>query len=51
MSLRDWFAGMALQGILANHTMVINEDTAQMLQRAAWNISDAMLKEREQDVG
>jgi hypothetical protein len=42
MSLRDWFAGMALQGMLANgggdHTL---------LPQKTYKIADAMLKERE----
>ena len=42
MSLRDWFAGMALQGIKWNGYESLN-DSAQV----AYALADAMLKERE----
>lgn len=41
MSLRDWFAGQALAGYLAN-----NGYLSQTAERA-YEIADAMLKERE----
>jgi hypothetical protein len=46
MSLRDWFAGMALQGLMT-HT-VHNPDpqyVAQSFARAAYHAADAMLAE------
>lgn len=44
MSLRDWFAGMALQGILAaeiNHRASISQNVTE-----AFDIADNMIKER-----
>lgn len=48
MTLRDWFAGQALSGILAFHTA----DTARQINAkdaalAAYVYADAMLAERE----
>lgn len=48
MSLRDWFAGMALQGLLANSTcyqenLSWHEDAAV----DAYDAADAMLQRRE----
>ncbi len=42
MSLRDYFAARALQGILANEASPLHEIVA-----AAYEIADAMLEERE----
>lgn len=48
MSLRDWFAGMAMQGMLAGHS----EDQVDKLFEPrdgpcrAYMVADAMLKER-----
>lgn len=42
MSLRDWFAGMALQGMLASETGKTRPDEYATL---AYMMSDAMLKE------
>jgi hypothetical protein len=42
MSLRDWFAGQAMQGLCANgNTNAID------IARAAYIIADAMLSQRE----
>ena len=46
MSLRDWFAGMAMMGINANQSMgtaLTCEDTAKI----AYRIADVMMKERD----
>lgn len=54
LTVRDWFAGMALQGVLAspmdlirfakeNHTTPIKAAVA-----AAWDAADAMIAHREQ---
>lgn len=50
MSLRDWFAGMALQGILAGW----NQNIGGALEcgsasRHAYEYADAMMKAREAD--
>ena len=49
MSLRDWFAGMAMQGILASSD---NQNggyvTLEAMASDAWKTADAMLKAREQ---
>jgi hypothetical protein len=52
MTLRDWFAGMALQGILAScpEGMRTNSPTlipAKEWAKAAYYAADAMLAERE----
>ncbi len=45
MTLRDWFAGMALQGLLAGDSeQSISNETA---AKIAYDQADAMLKERE----
>lgn len=47
MSLRDWFAGMALQGIVsALHAGIRPVDVPAMAQDA-YGVADAMLAERE----
>lgn len=43
MSLRDWFAGQALAGILADHTTNPTTDAA---AGHAYRFADAMLAER-----
>lgn len=45
MSLRDWFAGQALAGLLAHPS---DENPADM-PFAAYKLADAMLKARETD--
>lgn len=43
MSLRDWFAGLAMQGMLACTV----KSSASMYASDAYTIANAMLKERE----
>ena len=45
MTLRDYFAAKAMQGILANHTYRL---TSEEIVTASYEIADAMLEEREQ---
>ena len=51
--LRDWFAGLAMQGLMANSTMgdsAMHESSADWLKditESAYEFSDAMLKEWE----
>jgi hypothetical protein len=49
MFLRDWFAGQAMAGLMANPSI----DTGTMLDaaRSAYDIADAMLEEREKADG
>ena len=51
MTLRDWFAGMALQGMLCANAPAMDEVTDQnvdaVLAREAYASADAMLKARE----
>ena len=52
MSLRDWFAGMALQGILraddgSEGEPVMEFRNAPVYAECAYKLADAMLKERE----
>lgn len=45
MTLRDWFAGLAMQGRLANSDRF--EGSAEREAKEAYEFADAMLKERE----
>jgi hypothetical protein len=54
MSLRDWFAGMALQGMLAadsnleaGETSWHHEDNRPTLCRKAYECADEMIRQRE----
>lgn len=53
MSLRDWFAGQALRGILAwdaemnNRSRTDVSTEPQIIAASCYNIADAMLAERE----
>jgi len=55
MTLRDWFAGQALAGTLANHDAMMKffngltdgQDLVDTLAEAAFETADAMLKARE----
>jgi hypothetical protein len=53
MSLRDWFAGMALAGIagecLKGSGMVCDEGRAKTVAMCAFEYADAMLKARKRD--
>lgn len=44
ISLRDWFAGMALQGMIASNTEGLK--APDYWSRMAYNIADSMLTER-----
>jgi hypothetical protein len=47
MSLRDWFAGMAMQGFLAAHTGPMGVyGTTGLLAQNAYLLADAMLARR-----
>ncbi len=50
MTLRDYFAAKAMQGMLANPGMwdLINEKHAQSVAIDAFQVADAMLKAREE---
>lgn len=43
MTLRDWFAGMALQGLAASHSM---QAASAALAYDAYALADAMIAER-----
>ena len=43
MSLRDWFAGMAMQGILASG----DDNDSKVIAIGSYGVADAMLDERE----
>lgn len=47
MSLRDWFAGQALAGLLAHRVLKFN--TEDMAARVAYKFADAMLAARKGD--
>ena len=44
MTLRDYFAGQALAGLVANTESRLQDDV-----EAAWEVADAMLAARERD--
>lgn len=46
MELRDYFAGMVIQGVMKD-AMSIREDTFDCIAEKAYKLADAMLKERE----
>ncbi len=43
MTLRDYFAAKAMQGLLAD---MVEETTAQKLAECSYSVADAMLQER-----
>ena len=45
MELRDWFAGMTMQGMLSEHSG-IRYPTNELVE-FAYQVSDAMMKQRE----
>lgn len=47
MSLRDWFAGQALAGIMANPKSWLDDDKVLRAGDAAYRYADAMLAARE----
>lgn len=47
MSLRDWFAGHALAGLLARDFGSTNEGQLQEIAEKAYDLADAMLTDRE----
>ena len=46
MSLRDWFAGMALSGLLANPE---HDESFPLNAEHAYRVADAMLAERKKE--
>lgn len=44
MTLRDWFAGMALQGLLADPSIC---GSVEVFAKDAFALADAMMKQRE----
>jgi hypothetical protein len=46
MSLRDWFAGMAMQGLSANPAMI--NHTARMIAAISDEQADAMMEARKE---
>jgi len=49
MTLRDWYAGLAMQGMLSNEKLhkQILEVGQSWIEESAWAVADAMLKARE----
>lgn len=50
MSMRDWFAGQALVGILSNANGVRSEEDAEKLAPACYTMADAMLAARKEQL-
>ncbi len=49
MSLRDWFAGQAVSGILASNSCQDNITSSEQEVAYAYKIADAMLAERAKE--
>ena len=52
MTLRDYFAAKAMQGMLANPELkdsIFHGVGHGFLEKSAWNMADAMLRAREQE--
>ena len=51
MTLRDWFAGMAMQGLIASPRGPINgqDATDKWYAEAAYMVADAMIQERSKE--
>ena len=49
MTLRDYYAGLAMQGMLSNEKLPkhILEAGQSWIEESAWAVADAMLKARE----
>lgn len=47
VSVRDWFAGMALQGLLLHHDGRLATKLSETLSATAYAIADTMLKARD----
>jgi len=49
MTLRDWYAGLAMQGMLSNEKLhkQILEAGQSWIEESAWMVAEAMLKERD----
>jgi hypothetical protein len=47
--MRDWFAGLAMQGILANEAMIdgIKDNVSKWITAHAYQLADAMMEERD----
>ena len=48
MSLRDWFAGMALQGIMGNRSLVDTFSVHEAMAKKSYFLADAMLAARKE---
>lgn len=50
MSLRDWFAGLAMQAVINSDPPLVKNDILHLQERTAhwaYTFADAMLKERQ----
>lgn len=43
MTLRQWYAGLAMQGMLANPEPCVSNCTYEVLANSAWLAADAMI--------
>ena len=48
MTLRDWFAGMALQGMFSNSSIIDTFSAHKTMSDEAYKVADAMIKARTQ---
>ena len=49
MDLRDWFAGLAMQGELASQDSENHWDSCNVLAHYAYSVADAMMKARNEN--
>ena len=47
MTLRDYFAGQALAGLMGDYTIVKTDETAPWIANFVYKMADAMIAERE----
>jgi hypothetical protein len=47
MSLRDWFAGMALQGMFGNQSIIDSFSHHKLMAEESFNVADEMLAARK----
>jgi hypothetical protein len=47
ISMREWYAGMALQGLLCNESFTMGEHTEGCLAVKAFKLADRMLEVRD----
>lgn len=47
MTLRDWFAGQALAGMMADPNVRVDAETNRVIARQSYDLADAMIEARQ----